>query len=818
MVDTTDFRFRGSLSGLLLLVATALGLGESPAISDADDRLLSKAGIPTDDAGLRSFIRKTLPTGLSKESVNVLVLQLGSPKFSERELATKKLIDCGPILLEPLANFLPTTDAETARRLRYCIEQIRELHRGNTHNLVRAAFRIIAARNPRGTQALLIESLPAAALHVQVRVDAWLALDAVAATKEELEADIVTALKDANSERRAAAGFLSGRYGRKEEQEQAVKRLQDSIPLVRLRTAQGLIARKNWRAIPVLIDLVGEPDLEVAWQAEELLAWIARGRGPRLSKLTPETEPRKQLAAAWQVWWKTAQDSIKSLPHETEPTYPGLLLVQYWNSYYLLSLTGEIRWKHDTTLGNTLRFSSNQPLSWLNGWLRVMESTPAVTTRDGELAPVFWSTFDRLVFRWDSKRERVAIWNPDGKMQTDIPLGGLLLQYGLPVFELARIGIAPTSLGRHAWIEHRLTSLKSRNHSVRLHSLIALKDDFPQVRGSIPAQSAFDALLANATDAEAPLQKSVQFEESLTALFEKSKPSLGDLVRERLSDSETEVRALAVSLIPRLANEKTLSRDSSALSLVLAALKDHESIVRREAIDALIALDTLPERKVGPLISALTDVDRPEAGTSFRRKNTSAPERAAKGLGYLAIRYPNLGPKLAKAIPAIIKLVRGGNEQVQGVALTALTELAKGNESTITDVVPVYRNVIRDRKSPKLRERAAMDIGLFGANASPAAPDLITLWNDQGVNASTRTAVLIGLHGIGEGARDAVPLLIELLNSSMNEREIIQALEILARIGPAAKEAVPVLAQKSPTWRARVRAYAADTIHKIEPK
>ena len=50
--------------------------------------------------------------------------------------------------------------------------------------------------------------------------------------------------------------------------------------VVRLRAAQGLLAGKDTAGVPVLIDLLADAGVEVRWQAEELLRWLAVDAAP----------------------------------------------------------------------------------------------------------------------------------------------------------------------------------------------------------------------------------------------------------------------------------------------------------------------------------------------------------------------------------------------------------------------------------------------------------------------------------------------------------------------------------------------------------
>src|SRR5205823_300575 len=108
------------------------------------------------------------------------------------------------------------------------------------------------------------------------------ALAALGVTDGRVDPALIESLRDSAPARRSAAAYVLARAGAANRE--AVRGLLvDPDPRVRLRSARGLAAVQDRSAVPVLIDLLGEGPLPVAWQAEELLYRIAGDKAPAAS-------------------------------------------------------------------------------------------------------------------------------------------------------------------------------------------------------------------------------------------------------------------------------------------------------------------------------------------------------------------------------------------------------------------------------------------------------------------------------------------------------------------------------------------------------
>jgi hypothetical protein len=181
--------------------------------------------------------------------------------------------------------------------------------------------------HPEGTAQALLQFLPYAA-DEECEEEIWFGLDTLAKAEPQLVAALVGSLRDKIPIRRAAAGYLLARRGNGEQKTEAKKLLTDSDPLVRLRTAQGLLGAKDKDAIPVLIELLEKLRwTEEAWQAEEMLHWVAGNDAPEPTVGAGAPEARQKCLKAWDGWWQANAGKIDFAKLEQDYRRPGLMLV-----------------------------------------------------------------------------------------------------------------------------------------------------------------------------------------------------------------------------------------------------------------------------------------------------------------------------------------------------------------------------------------------------------------------------------------------------------------------------------------------------------
>jgi HEAT repeat protein len=287
----------------LSVVALALAAGAArPADEDtgADERLLKKAGVATDDAGLLGFFRSSGPTD---DEIRALVRQLGDDSFEVREKASARLAALGAAAEPFLREALKSGDAEIVRRAEECLKRVGA---GTPAAVVSAAARLIARRKPAGAAEVLLAYAPKAAGQPS-EGDVRAALAAVAVRDGKAEPVLVKALEDKLPGRRAAAAEALARGSAGDQLPAVRKLLRDPDASVRLQTAFALAALKEKEAVPVLIDLLA--DLPRARHApiDELLYRLADDKAPE-GLAGDDEAARKKYRDAWAEWWKANGD------------------------------------------------------------------------------------------------------------------------------------------------------------------------------------------------------------------------------------------------------------------------------------------------------------------------------------------------------------------------------------------------------------------------------------------------------------------------------------------------------------------------------
>src|SRR5262249_5786252 len=130
---------------------------------------------------------------------------------------------------------------------------------------IRAIVQVTCARQPKGYVEVLLHYLPMAEVDGVDEI-IWFTLEERTEKAGRIDPLIANSLQNPVEIRRALAACLIGRWGDAAQRAKLAERLKTETPLVRLRAAQGLLARYDDAAIPILLDLLGG-DATIALQA-----------------------------------------------------------------------------------------------------------------------------------------------------------------------------------------------------------------------------------------------------------------------------------------------------------------------------------------------------------------------------------------------------------------------------------------------------------------------------------------------------------------------------------------------------------------------
>jgi HEAT repeat protein len=324
---------------------------DSPHLVDdqvtRDGELLREARVKTDDDGLIEFLDKQCVSDTDVQSMARLISELGSSNFQKRDHAAGKLVAIGASAVAPLQKATTDSDLEISRRAKRCLQ---ELGRRLRPELSLAVVRLLARREPANAIQTLIRYLPFAP-DEDVTEEIVYALDRLAFEDDRLHPALLRTLNDTFAPRRAAAACIVARRGNVDQRNRARVLLDDTEPVVRLRTAQGLLGAKDKTAVPALVALLNEPAVSISWQAEELLHWAAGDAAPDVA-VGAATEPERQRChKAWATWWRERGQTLNLAQLDFDHRRPGLIIVydqasdRNQNLIWLCGCDGKPRWQ-----------------------------------------------------------------------------------------------------------------------------------------------------------------------------------------------------------------------------------------------------------------------------------------------------------------------------------------------------------------------------------------------------------------------------------------------------------------------------------------
>jgi HEAT repeat protein len=310
---------------LFLLVAVPSWIPPA-ALPDPDECVLRAAGVDCRTPGLTDFLLKRLHCDeKSLGQIDKLIEQLGAPKFEVREAALTALVRLGPAAMSALRQALQNPDLEVRAAARRGLQRIDEQE--SKSEPVVAAVRLLVRRgDARGIPALLA-CLPACEANGELEAEMGLGLYDLAARLPKVPTELLAALSNPSPARRAIAGCIVARRGTPAERTKVLPLLEDPVSTVRLRAAQGLLAAGDLAAVPALIALLDVQPLYEAWQADELLRWLAQGTAPDCSPVWHEIGGALAYRHSWEQWWKENREKIDFTAVCRQPRRPCLFMV-----------------------------------------------------------------------------------------------------------------------------------------------------------------------------------------------------------------------------------------------------------------------------------------------------------------------------------------------------------------------------------------------------------------------------------------------------------------------------------------------------------
>jgi hypothetical protein len=314
----------------------------------SDEKRLKDHRIPTDGAGLLEFFRKRGIETMSDARLRALVEQLGDDNFFKREEASRLLALAGGRAREALKAARKHDDLEVRYRAEQCLYQIDRDVSGSL-DLLCAAARVLARRNPPGAAAALLDYLGHAESST-VAEEIHHALAVLAVRNGKVEPVLVAALRDKSPRKRLAAALALAQAKLADQLPALRKLLTDPDDRVRLRVALALARLGEKEAVAVLVSFMDHPPGLEMGRAEDALFRLARDKSPRLAG--PDEASRRKYRQEWEAWWKDSKDKVDLDVLNEKARIAGHTTVVLLDAKQVIDLDAnkKERWKIDNVL------------------------------------------------------------------------------------------------------------------------------------------------------------------------------------------------------------------------------------------------------------------------------------------------------------------------------------------------------------------------------------------------------------------------------------------------------------------------------------
>jgi HEAT repeat protein len=278
----------------------------------------------TDDDSLIDYLQSVVAAEGSERTVGRLIVELGDGDFQHRERVAQRLVELGERARAALQKNRDHPDAEVARRVRECLSKIGQRPQMNVPLI---AVRLLVSRRVERAIPVFLDCLGQIADR-DMEEEIYFGLDSLSQSMGKTHPALVAALHDKRAGPRAVAACLLGRVGDQTQKDSVRRLLGDREPAVRLRAAQGLLAARDSAGVEALIGLLEARDIETAWQAEELLHWIAGDATPNAAVGSGCREERERCTELWKKWWRVRKGSVDWAEIGRDGRRPGLVFLR----------------------------------------------------------------------------------------------------------------------------------------------------------------------------------------------------------------------------------------------------------------------------------------------------------------------------------------------------------------------------------------------------------------------------------------------------------------------------------------------------------
>ncbi|WP_406698648.1 HEAT repeat domain-containing protein [Singulisphaera sp. Ch08] len=256
----------------------------------------------------------------------------------------------------------------------------------------------------------------------------------------------------------------------------------------------------------------------------------------------------------------------------------------------------------------------------------------------------------------------------------------------------------------------------------------------------------------------------------------------------------TKMAALPVNpAIPPLGASLGLIQPSIVPALI-AALDDPDSYVRLKAAEALARVSPPVQGSLPALLSHLTDRDE------------SSRQMAGHSL-------ESLGPRAREIAPALRELL---SAKAPAVRISAARVLARVDPEAKAVALQTLREVLDDDEKETVSQLKAAESLWDLGHADVAIPVLVTALSDGNGSSNVSNQARQILQRIGPANKEAIPALLEALKEA-SPNTGSQVLQILQRLGSAARDAAPDLIALTTSKNFNLREQVLQTLRQLGP-
>ena len=275
---------------------------------------------------LDEFRSRTL-TEAERSAVLDLIAKLHDPSAEVRTKAEAELLDQGPKVATLLRRTVNIGGAKGNEAVVKCLHLI---EKDAPPVMPQAAIRLLALRRTEGAVETLLAYLPFAETH-ELNQQARELVAVLGAADAKMLPMLVKALADPSAVRRAAAAQALCKVRNGDHLAAVRKLLTDPDAEVRLRAGLGLAALREKEAVPVLVALLSELPLDLAYEAEDYLLRLAGAKAPSVP-LTTDAAARVKTRDAWAAWWKDNAGTADLARIDTGERLLGFqLVIESWD-------------------------------------------------------------------------------------------------------------------------------------------------------------------------------------------------------------------------------------------------------------------------------------------------------------------------------------------------------------------------------------------------------------------------------------------------------------------------------------------------------